>query len=77
VKGFRETPVFREEESEPASLVRPTISDGNHLSARRHGLTAGGTWEYVHFRAGDEWKGGGRLAVRLLPRVSAIHSSKD
>ena len=72
VQGFRETPVFREEESEPASFVRPTISDGNHLSARWHRLTVGGTWEYVHFREGDEWKGGGRLAVRLFPRVSAI-----
>jgi len=72
VQGFRETPVFHEGEQDPASFVRPTISDGNHLSARWHRVTVGGTWEYIHFREGDEWKGGGRLALRLLPRVSAI-----
>jgi len=72
VQGFRATPAFREEEPEPASFVRPTISDGNHLSARWRRLTVGGTWEYIHFREGDEWKGGGRLAVRIFPRVSAI-----
>jgi len=72
VQGFRETPVFREEEQEPASFVLPTISDGNHLSARWRRLTVGGTWEHIHFREGDEWKGGGRLALRLFSGVSAI-----
>ena len=72
VQGFRQTPVFREGEREPASFVRPTISDGDHVSARWHRLTAGGTWEYIHFREGNEWKGGGRLALRLFPRVCAI-----
>jgi len=41
VQGFRETPIFAEKgeadsrsNREPASFVRPTISDGNHLSVR-------------------------------------------
>jgi hypothetical protein len=79
VQGFRQTTMFKDEESEqlespsePVSYVRPTISDGNHLSIRWKRLTIGGTWEHIHFREGDEWKGGGRLAVRLLPRLSAI-----
>ncbi len=79
VQGFRQTPMFQEEESEhhetpsePAPSVRPTITDGNHLSVRWKRLTIGGAWEHIHFREGDEWKGGGRLALRLLPRVSAV-----
>jgi hypothetical protein len=81
LQGFRETPVFSEEggKSEhhdglpvPVAFVRPTIADGDHVSARWKRLTIGGTWEHIHFREGDEWKGGGRLAIRLLPRVSAI-----
>jgi hypothetical protein len=80
VQGFRDTPVFDEQaEGEPAggaavpvSFVRPTISDGNHVSARWKRLTMGGTWEHIQFREGDEWKGGGRLGIRLLPRLSAI-----
>jgi len=79
VQGFRQTPMFKDEESEhletpsePVSSVRPTIWDGNHLSIRWKRLTAGGTWEHIHFREGDEWKGGGRLAFRILPRVSAV-----
>lgn len=79
VQGFRQTPMFKSEESEhsetpsePVSYVRPTISDGNHLSVRWKRLTIGGTWEHIHFREGDEWKGGGRLAVRLLPRLPAV-----
>lgn len=80
VQGFRKTPVFHEEEGSahhseapaPASYVRPTISDGNHVSIRWKRLTAGGTWEHIHFREGDEWKGGGRLGIRLFSRLSAI-----
>ena len=72
VQGFRETPAFREGEPELVSYVRPTISDGNHLSVHWHRLTTGGTWEHIHFREGDEWKGGGRLEFRLFSRVSAI-----
>ncbi len=80
LQGFRKTPVFREEEAGgeqsgapvPVSYVRPTISDGDHVSAQWKRLTVGGTFEHIHFREGSEWKGGGRLAIRLFPRVSAI-----
>lgn len=51
--------------------MRPAISDGSHASVRWKRLTAGGTWEHIHFRE-TEWKGGGRLGIRLLRRVSAI-----
>ncbi len=79
LQGFRRTPVFEEEGAEhenvapvPVSYVRPTISDGDHVSVRFGRITAGGTFEHIHFREGDEWKGGGRLGIRLLPRVSAV-----
>jgi hypothetical protein len=82
VRGFRSSPVFAEEEhgghsrssapEEPVGSVRPVISDGNHVSARWKRLTVGPTWEHIHFREGDEWKWGGRVAFRLLPRVSAL-----
>lgn len=77
VQSFRDTPIFADEGGELAShivvdVVRPTISDGNHLSARWRRLTVGGTWEHIAFREGSEWKGGGRLAIRILPRVSGI-----
>jgi len=75
VQGFRKSPVFAEEEEdahEPVSYVRPTIWDGNHVSGRWKRLTIGGTWEHIHFREGHEWKGGGRLAVQILPRVSGV-----
>lgn len=80
VQSFRETPIFAEEgeseeghaKPEPVGYVRPYISDGNHVSARWRRITVGGTWEHIAFREGTEWKGGGRLAVRILPRVSAI-----
>ena len=77
VKGFRDTPVFGEESvhggpPEIVSTVRPTISDGDHVSVRWKRLTIGGTWEYIHFREGNEWKGGGRMAVRLFQHLSAM-----
>lgn len=72
VQSFRDTPIFTEEHHIRVGSVRPTISDGNHLSARWNRITVGGTWEHIAFREGSEWKGGGRLAVRILPRVSAI-----
>jgi hypothetical protein len=81
VQSFRDTPIFAEEgetdddvhaSHEPVGFVRPTISDGNHVSARWRRLTIGGTWEHIEFREGSEWKGGGRLAIRLFPRISGI-----
>ena len=81
LQGFRETPVFSEEEVHgehhsgppvPDFYVRPKISDGSHFSARWKRVEIGGTFEHIAFREGSEWKGGGRLALRVLPRVSAI-----
>jgi hypothetical protein len=50
--------------------VVPSIADGNHASARWKRLTAGGTWEHMQFREGREWKGGLRLAYKILPALS-------
>jgi hypothetical protein len=81
VHGFRDTPIFAEAEEahedgseshEPVDFVRAMISDGNHVSARWRRLTIGGTWEHIEFREGTEWKWGGRLQIRILPRVSGI-----
>jgi hypothetical protein len=78
LQGFRKSKVLEGpgeghggEHAEPGLRVRPSISDGSHVSVRWKRLTLGGTWESIHFRE-NEWKGGGRLAVRILPRVSAI-----
>jgi hypothetical protein len=81
VQSFRGTPIFADQEEshqeqhardEPVDFVRPTISDGNHVSARWRRLTIGGTWEHIGFREGSEWKGGGRLTFRITPCVSGI-----
>jgi hypothetical protein len=50
--------------------VVPSIADGNHLSARWKRLTVGGMWEHMQFREGKEWKGGVRVAYRVLPHLS-------
>jgi hypothetical protein len=50
--------------------VVPSNADGNHVSARWRRLTAGGTWEHMQFREGREWKGGIRVAYRVLPSLS-------
>ena len=78
LQGLRDSPVYAEAEGVkrsrhpvPASYVRPTISDGNHVSLKWKRMTLGGTWEHIQFRE-VEWKGGGRLAFRLLPRISAV-----
>jgi len=55
--------------SEEQSVV-PSIADGNHVSARWKRLTAGGTWEHMQFREGREWKGGLRVAYKILPALS-------
>jgi hypothetical protein len=82
VQSLRDTPIFAEEEGEadheahgshkPVGFVRPTISDGNHVSVRWRRLTIGGTWEHIGFREGSEWKGGGRLAIRAFPHITGI-----
>jgi hypothetical protein len=55
---------------QPSKPVVPSIADGNHLSARWKRLTVGGTWEHMQFREGREWKGGVRVAYKVLPRLS-------
>jgi hypothetical protein len=81
VQSFRRTPVYAEETAvgndqeaarQPSGFVRPVISDGNHVSARWRRVTIGGAWEHIGFREGSEWKGGGRLAIEILPQVSAV-----
>ena len=52
--------------------IRPAISDGNHVSIRWKRVTVGGAWEYIHCREGNEWKGGGRLAVQLAHHFSVV-----
>jgi hypothetical protein len=58
------------DEPAPIKSVTPFIADGNHISARWRRLTAGGTWEHVQFREGVEWKGGVRIAYKMLPHTS-------
>jgi hypothetical protein len=60
------TPEVREE-----GTVRPTITDGDHASVRWRRLTVGGAWERIQFRE-VEWKGGGRVAFRIIPHLSAV-----
>jgi hypothetical protein len=55
--------------SDSQSVV-PFIADGNHVSARWKRLTAGGTWEHMQFREGKEWKGGARVAYRVVSGLS-------
>ncbi len=47
--------------------------DGNHvsLSLLDRRVEVGPSWEHIHFREEDEWKWGGRVAVRLARSVTA------
>jgi hypothetical protein len=58
------------EESE--EFGRVSIWDGNHVSLRLNRFEFGPTWERIHFREENEWKGGGRAAFRILPNLSVI-----
>jgi hypothetical protein len=51
---------------------RPSIWDGNHISLRVNRFEFGGAWERIHTRAENEWKGGGRAALRLFRNVSVV-----
>ena len=75
VQGLEHTRFLPEgtepEPGQPAvKSVVPSIADGNHISARWKRLTVGGTWEHEQFREGEEWKGGVRVAFRVLPPLS-------
>jgi hypothetical protein len=75
IQALRESAFLIEEEREATEQrrsLRPNISDANHVSARWTRVTIGGTWEHIHFREGDEWKGGGRLTFRVARHASAI-----
>ena len=73
VQGLGHTPRNPEDtqEAEEEGLVRPTITDGDHVSVQWRRITVGGTWERIQFRE-IEWKGGGRFAIRLLPYLSGV-----
>ena len=73
VHGLLDTPRSPADspEARAAGTVRPTITDGDHVSIRWRRLTVGGTWEHIQFRE-IEWKGGGRTAFRILPHLSAV-----
>ena len=71
---FRKSTIEKEGEGGEAPAgqdIRPTISDGNHVSVRWKRVTLGGTWEHNQFRE-NEWKGGSRLAIRVVRHASAM-----
>jgi len=69
IEGFRKVEVGEEEEQES---VYPNIWDGNHVSLRYKRFEAGPSWERIHSREGNEWKGGARVAIHIFPHVSAV-----
>lgn len=73
VQGLLDTPRSPEDspEARAEGTVRPTITDGDHVSLRWHRLTFGGAWEHIHFRE-IEWKGGGRAAFCIRPHLSTV-----
>lgn len=50
----------------------PNIWDGNHVSVRFWRLELGPSWERIHTREENEWKGGGRAAVKILSNFSLV-----
>jgi hypothetical protein len=57
---------------ESEDFGRVSIWDGNHISLRLSRFEFGPSWERIHTRAENEWKGGGRAAFRLLRNVSVV-----
>jgi hypothetical protein len=57
---------------ESKDFGRVSIWDGNHISLRLSRFEFGPSWERIHTRAENEWKGGGRAAFRLLRNVSVV-----
>ncbi len=51
---------------------RESIWDGNHVSMRLNRFEFGPSWERIHAREGNEWKGGARAAFRLLSNLSVV-----
>jgi hypothetical protein len=57
---------------ESEEFGRVSMWDGNHISLRLGRFEFGPSWERIHTRAENEWKGGGRAAFRLLRNVSVV-----
>ena len=57
---------------ESEEFGRASIWDGNHVSLRFWRVEAGPAWERIHTRKENEWKGGGRVAFKILPNLSAL-----
>src|SRR5262245_36957617 len=70
IQGFRKVEVGEGEEEQKS--VYPNIWDGNHISLRYKRFEVGPAWERIHTREGNEWKGGGRVAVHIFPHMSAV-----
>lgn len=57
---------------ESEEFGHPNIWDGNHVSLRFWRLELGPSWERIHTREENEWKGGGRAAVKILSNFSLV-----
>jgi len=68
IEGFRRVIVGEVEQKS----VYPNIWDGNHVSLRYKRFEAGPSWERIHTREGNEWKGGARAAIHIFPNVAAV-----
>ncbi len=42
------------------------------MSVRLSRFEFGRSWEWIHTRAENEWKGGGRAAFGILPNLSVV-----
>lgn len=51
---------------------RVNVWDGNHVSVRWKRIQVGPTWERIHTREENEWKGGVRGAVRVARHLSIL-----
>jgi hypothetical protein len=63
--------IVDEEGKEPFG-VRGSVLDNNHFSIRLGPIEAGPLWERIKYRDENEWKGGGRLAMRFGRRLKLI-----
>jgi len=73
IQALRQSKRNPDRESEQEEhLAYPNIWDGNHVSYRYRRLDIGPSWERIHSREGNEWKGGGRVAFRIFRNVSAV-----
>ena len=57
---------------ESEQFGHPNIWDGNHVSVRFWRLELGPSWERIHTREENEWKGGGRAAVKIISNFSLV-----